>query len=151
MIPDPINPKRISTNNCRSANRQLSSRDGTYVSQCHANLTISISISFTNFNFSTTIHFIITIPLSASCTFAIPYNILTFNISDFPQHNSLFYHHKFSPLKMLYLYTFHVIPDQWPSPNRIIYIYSFKFLYMKIIVFERHPIAYFVEKNNFQR
>ena len=32
MIPDPINPKRISTNNCRSANRQLSSRDGTSIS-----------------------------------------------------------------------------------------------------------------------
>ena len=31
MIPDPINPKRIRTNNCRSANRQLSSRDGTYI------------------------------------------------------------------------------------------------------------------------
>ena len=33
MIPDPINPKRIiSPNNCRLAYRQLSSRDGTYVS-----------------------------------------------------------------------------------------------------------------------
>ena len=33
MIPGLINPKRIiSTNNCRLANRQLSSRDGTYIS-----------------------------------------------------------------------------------------------------------------------
>ena len=49
MIPDPINPKRIiSTNNCRLANRQLSSRDGTYVYQCHANLTVFISINFMN-------------------------------------------------------------------------------------------------------
>ena len=48
MNPDPINLKRIlSTNNCRLAYRQLSSRDGTYVYQCHANLTISI-----NFNIS---------------------------------------------------------------------------------------------------
>ena len=47
MNPDPINLKRIlSTNNCRLANRQLSSRDGTYVYQCHANLTVFISINF---------------------------------------------------------------------------------------------------------
>ena len=47
MIPGLINPKRIiSTNNCRLANRQLSSRDGTYVYQCHANLTVFISIIF---------------------------------------------------------------------------------------------------------
>ena len=47
MNPDPFNPKRIiSTNNCRLAYRQLSSRDGTYVNQCHANLTLFISINF---------------------------------------------------------------------------------------------------------
>ena len=47
MIPDPINPKRIiSTNNCRLAYRQLSSRDGTNINQCHAMLTISISNNF---------------------------------------------------------------------------------------------------------
>ena len=46
MIPGLINQKRIiSTSNCRSANRQLSSRDGTYINQCHAMLTISFSIS----------------------------------------------------------------------------------------------------------
>ena len=55
MIPDPINPKRIRTNNCRLANRQLSSRDGTYIYiyQCHATLTISINlnhIQYLNFN-----------------------------------------------------------------------------------------------------
>ena len=80
MIPGLLNSKRIiSTNNCRLANRQLSSRDGTYVYQCHATSQYSlISISFTIFNFLTTIHFNITISLSVSCTFAIPYNILTF-------------------------------------------------------------------------
>ena len=45
MIPDPINPKRIRTNNCRLAYRQLSSRDGTNINQCHAMLTISFLIS----------------------------------------------------------------------------------------------------------
>ena len=51
MNPDPINPKRIiSTNNCRLANRQLSSRDGTYVYQCHANLTLSINFNLIQYH-----------------------------------------------------------------------------------------------------
>ena len=51
MIPDPINLKRIpSTNNCRLANRQLSSRDGTYVYQCHANLTLSINFNLIQYH-----------------------------------------------------------------------------------------------------
>ena len=51
MIPDPINLKRIlSTNNCRLANRQLTSRDGTYVYQCHANLTLSINFNLIQYH-----------------------------------------------------------------------------------------------------
>ena len=51
MNPDPINLKRIlSTNNCRLANRQLSSRDGTYVYQCHANLTLSITFNLIQYH-----------------------------------------------------------------------------------------------------
>ena len=59
MNPDPINLKRIlSTNNCRLANRQLSSRDGTYVYQCHAMLTLPFHIQITTSIFSnkTTFH-----------------------------------------------------------------------------------------------
>ena len=66
MIPDPINPKRISTNNCRSANRQLSSRDGTYIyiSVMQRSQYPSISITFS-----------ISISTSITCTLTIPFNI----------------------------------------------------------------------------
>ena len=67
IIPDPINPKRIRTNNCRSANRQLSSRDGTYISvsckpqNIHQFQSHSVSLSQ-----STSISYILTIPFNIS-------------------------------------------------------------------------------------
>ena len=61
MIPDPINPKRIiSTNNCRLAYRQLSSRDGTCNSvSCNAyHISINISSMIINTNININIHII---------------------------------------------------------------------------------------------
>ena len=122
MIPGLINPKRIiSTNNCRLANRQLSSRDGTYVYQCHANLTI-----FINFNL---IHHIQLLNHNSlqydNITISIMYfrNSLQYlNISTSPIFHNIILPSLSSPsLKPLpncMLYTFHVIPDQWPLPEQ---------------------------------
>ena len=127
MIPDPINLKRIlSTNNCRLTYQQLSSRNGTYVYQCHANLTLSINfnlIQYHNLN---------------------PYPYHTFlqfpSISQIPTMQLLSSNLLSTSLTEYYLTLSH--NNQNTSQDNI-YNVSNSFC-TKIIVFGRHPIACFV-------
>ena len=147
MIPGLINPKRIiSTNNCRLANRQLSSRDGTSISvSCNAHhIPINISSTIININ--------ININLNINTIHShITFQSITHNI--FPQQyspKSQLLSNSFSILTTsqitiitIHLQIYHTIPKYPAPPDRILHI-CVKIFYIKIIVFEGHPITCFV-------
>ena len=124
----PVSTQKASVqNNCRLAYRQLSSRDGTYIIQCHANLTLSINfnlIQYHNLN---------------------PYPYHTFlqfpSISQIPTTQLLSSTLLSTSLTEYYLTLSHHNQNNTSQDN--IYNISNSF-YTKIIVFERHPIACFV-------
>ena len=139
MIPDPINLKRIlSTNNCRLAYRQLSSRDGTQNSvSCNAHIFLLISHPQ---------HFISQsqISLNISISFAISFTTTQL----FPQPtitilDSIYINPSNNYLNTIIINLSHHSNSITTTKQDNIYI-VFKFLHMKIIVFERHPIACFV-------
>ena len=98
-------------NNCRLAYRQLSSRDGTYIIQCHANLTLTINIPSTMTSF-------ISINLNLIQYFNITTSIINNNININITFQSII--HNIFPKSKLTTNSFSILKtSQYPTPANI--------------------------------